>query len=70
VPSARSSTCWRRSVRARGSAPPASTSSPCRGWPRPPTGGTSALPTSPFYLNLLPRWLTDDSIPLDPRDRQ
>jgi penicillin G amidase len=28
-------------------------------------GGTSALPTSPFYLNLLPRWLTDDSIPLD-----
>jgi len=28
-------------------------------------GGTSALPTSPFYLNLLPRWLTDDSIPLN-----
>jgi penicillin amidase len=28
-------------------------------------GGTSALPTSPFYLNLLPSWLTDDSIPLD-----
>jgi penicillin amidase len=28
-------------------------------------GGTSAIPTSPFYLNLLPRWLTDDSIPLD-----
>jgi penicillin G amidase len=27
-------------------------------------GGTSALPTSPFYLNLLPRWLTNDSIPL------
>jgi penicillin amidase len=27
-------------------------------------GGTSALPDSPFYLNLLPRWLTDDSIPL------
>jgi penicillin amidase len=27
-------------------------------------GGTSALPTSPFYLNLLPLWLTDDSIPL------
>jgi penicillin amidase len=27
-------------------------------------GGTSALPTSPFYLNLLPGWLTDDSIPL------
>jgi acyl-homoserine lactone acylase PvdQ len=31
-------------------------------------GGTSALPTSPFYLNLLPRWLTDDSIPLDLED--
>jgi penicillin G amidase len=28
-------------------------------------GGTSALPTSPFYLNLLPRWLTNDSIPLN-----
>ncbi len=27
-------------------------------------GGTSALSTSPFYLNLLPLWLTDDSIPL------
>jgi penicillin amidase len=27
-------------------------------------GGTSALATSPFYLNLLPGWLTDDSIPL------
>ncbi|HZD02405.1 MAG TPA: penicillin acylase family protein [Actinomycetes bacterium] len=28
-------------------------------------GGTSALPTSPFYLNLLPMWLTDDSFPLN-----
>jgi penicillin amidase len=28
-------------------------------------GGTSALPTSPFYLNLLPLWLTNDTFPLD-----
>jgi len=27
-----------------------------------------ALPTSLFYLNLLPRWLTDDSIPLNLED--
>ena len=29
-------------------------------WP----GGTSALPNSPFYLNLLPRYLTNDTVPL------
>jgi penicillin amidase len=28
-------------------------------------GGTSALPSSPWYLNLLPMWLTDDSFPLN-----
>lgn len=29
-------------------------------WP----GGTSALPGNPFYLNLLPRYLTNDTVPL------
>ena len=29
-------------------------------WP----GGTSALPNSPFYVNLLPRYLTNDTVPL------
>jgi penicillin amidase len=29
-------------------------------WP----GGTSALPDSPFYVNLLPRYLTNDTVPL------
>jgi penicillin amidase len=29
-------------------------------WP----GGTSAVPGSPFYLNLLPRYLTNDTVPL------
>lgn len=29
-------------------------------WP----GGTSALPDSPFYLNLMPRYLTNDTLPL------
>jgi len=29
-------------------------------WP----GGTSALPGDPFYLNLLPRYLTNDTVPL------
>jgi len=29
-------------------------------WP----GGTSALPGSPFYVNLLPRYLTNDTVPL------
>lgn len=29
-------------------------------WP----GGTSAIPTSPFYLNLLPLWLRDETVPL------
>jgi penicillin amidase len=29
-------------------------------WP----GGTSAIPGSPFYLNLLPRYLTNDTVPL------
>lgn len=29
-------------------------------WP----GGTSGVPLTPFYLNLLPLWLTNDTIPL------
>lgn len=29
-------------------------------WP----GGTSAIPGNPFYLNLLPRYLTNDTVPL------
>ncbi len=29
-------------------------------WP----GGTSALPNSLFYVNLLPRYLTNDTVPL------
>jgi penicillin amidase len=29
-------------------------------WP----GGTSALPGNPFYVNLLPRYLTNDTVPL------
>jgi len=29
-------------------------------WP----GGTSAMPGNPFYVNLLPRYLTNDTIPL------
>jgi penicillin amidase len=29
-------------------------------WP----GGASAVPTSPWYLNLLPLWLTNDTVPL------
>jgi len=29
-------------------------------WP----GGTSALPDSPFYVNLLPTYLTNDTVPL------
>jgi penicillin amidase len=27
-------------------------------------GGTSGVPGSPFYVNLLPRWLTNDTFPL------
>lgn len=30
-------------------------------WP----GGVSAIPGSPNYLNLLPRWLTNETVPLD-----
>jgi penicillin amidase len=35
-------------------------------WP----GGVSALPSSPFYLNLLPLWLRNQTVPLltDPKD--
>jgi len=29
-------------------------------WP----GGTSGVPGTPFYLNLLPKWLTNDTVPL------
>jgi penicillin amidase len=29
-------------------------------WP----GGTSATPGNPFYVNLLPLWLTNDTVPL------
>ncbi len=29
-------------------------------WP----GGVSALPSSPFYLNLLPLWLRNQTVPL------
>jgi penicillin amidase len=29
-------------------------------WP----GGTSAIPGNPFYMNLLPRYLTNDAAPL------
>jgi penicillin amidase len=29
-------------------------------WP----GGTSGVPGSPFYTNLLPLWLTNDTVPL------
>jgi penicillin amidase len=29
-------------------------------WP----GGASAVPTSPWYVNLLPLWLTNDTVPL------
>jgi penicillin G amidase len=27
-------------------------------------GGTSGVPGTPFYVNLLPRWLTNDTFPL------
>jgi penicillin amidase len=34
-------------------------------WP----GGVSALPASPFYLNLLPLWLRNETVPLLTRQR-